>query len=440
MAASITGVKGRARRRAVIAVVIGCAALIAGTLAPSNTNAPVVNGQPTAAGFIGAAGGRFTLDGAPWTFTGYDAYYAASLHTGYQCGPALSDQELASFFSELQQRNGSLVLRTWFFQSFQNGNPGNFAQYDRLLAAAAAHGVRLVATLSNQWGACEPGHPYHTIGWYQGAYKQAKDGYPLSFRDFAISMARHYAGNPTIAMWQLVNEGEAASGHGGSCNEAGAAQALRSFGDDVTAAIQAVDRNHLVNLGTMGGGQCGTSGADYGYVNGGRTTVCEVHDYAHQVVMGGKTSGIVPDTHVCSAMGKPLFAGEVGIDASVLPNWSLSGLVTPVTLATRAVLFQQKMDAMFSLGVSGFLIWSKTLTPSVSWHVGPNDPTEAVMLAHQVRFDSVWASLRHGHGSGGSSGGAALSAEFAAIGEGLDNALLSLSLSSAEGWLQERVR
>ncbi|MBV9099568.1 MAG: cellulase family glycosylhydrolase [Candidatus Dormibacteraeota bacterium] len=429
--------KGRAQRRGLLAVVIACAAVVAGALAPSRGAAPPLQAQPASAGFVGAARGHFTLDGAPWTFTGYDAYYAASLHTGYQCGPALSDQEVDSFFSEMQQRNGSLVLRTWFFQSFQNGNPANFAQYDRLLAAAAAHGIRVVATLSNQWGACEPGHPYHSITWYQGGYRQTNDGYPLSFRDFAVSMARHYANNPTIAMWQLVNEGEAASSHGGSCNESAAAQALRSFGDDVTAGMKAVDPNHLVNLGTMGGGQCGTSGADYAYVNGGRTDVCELHDYAHQVVMGGRTSGIVPDTHTCGGLGKPLFAGEVGIDASVLPNWSLSGVVTPVTLATRAVLFQQKMDAMFSLGVSGFLIWSKTLTPSVSWHVGPGDPTEAVMLAHQLRFDAVWASLR-GHGYGAGSGGTALSAEFAAIGTGLDNALLSLSLSP--GWLEDRVR
>ncbi|HYL69680.1 MAG TPA: hypothetical protein VEY89_00065, partial [Candidatus Dormibacteraeota bacterium] len=172
------------RRRTLAAFAIAVAALVGAALTPSRITVPLTSAQlASARGFVGESAGHFTLNGAPWTFTGYDAYYAPSLHTGYQCGPALSDQELNDFFSEMQQRNGSLVLRTWFFQSFQNGNPSNFSQYDRLLNAAAAHGIRIVASLSNQWGACEPGHPYHALGWYQSGYRQTNDGYPLSYRD-----------------------------------------------------------------------------------------------------------------------------------------------------------------------------------------------------------------------------------------------------------------
>ena len=433
------------RRRLVVAIALTIAATVGSQFATSGGPTVLGHARAVSSGFVRASGTQLFVDGAPWSFTGYNAYWLTSAHTGHQCGSSLSDQQMNDFFAEIAQNSGSVAVRTWFFQSY--GAPSTWWQYDRVLNLAAAHGIKIIPTLVNQWGSCEPGHPYLNLQWYQAGYKQATNGYPLSFRDFAITMARHYANNPTIAFWQLVNEAEALPSHGGSCDHVAGAQALRGFADDVSGAMKSVDRNHLINLGTMGGGQCGTHGSLYQYVNGGNTDICEIHDYAHKPIMGDRSSGTVPDINYCAALNKPLFAGEVGIDASVLPNWSVSGAVTPVTLATRAALFQQKMDELFRLGAVGFLIWSKSPNnQSSQFMVGTGDPTEGVLLSHQLRFNALRAHWIGRSGSGRSSSGKhtlSTNPEFAAIGVGLDGVFYSLSdlsRSVTAGWLRQRVR
>ena len=131
----------------------------------------------------------------------------------------------------------------------------------------------------------------------------------------------------------------------------------------------------------------------------------------------------------------------------MLPNWSVSGAVTPVTLATRAALFQQKMDELFRLGAVGFLIWSKSPTnQSSQFMVGTGDPTEGVLLSHQLRFNALRAHWIGRSGSGRASNGKhtlSTNPEFAAVGVGLDGVFYSLSdlsRSVTSGWLRQRVR
>ena len=239
------------RRRLVMAIALTIAAAVGSQFATSGGPTVLGHARAVSSGFVRASGTQLFVDGAPWSFTGYNAYWLTSAHTGHQCGSSLSDQQMNDFFAEVAQNSGSVAVRTWFFQSY--GAPSTWWQYDRVLNLAAAHGIKIIPTLVNQWGSCEPGHPYLTLQWYQAGYKQATNGYPRSFRDFAITMARHYANNPTIAFWQLVNEAEALPSHGGSCDHVAGAQALRGFADDVSGAMKSVDRNHLINLGTMGG-------------------------------------------------------------------------------------------------------------------------------------------------------------------------------------------
>jgi endo-1,4-beta-mannosidase len=61
-----------------------------------------------------------------------------------------------------------------------------------------------------------------------------------------------YAINLTIAMWQMVNEGEAVNSDG-SCNELAALSALLSFSNNVGGVIHSLDPNHLVSLGVLAG-------------------------------------------------------------------------------------------------------------------------------------------------------------------------------------------
>lgn len=336
------------------------------------------------AGFVQRAGPHLVADGRPWLPVGFDDYTLTSF-AGDQvtCGTAHRsadiDQELAGF-----QRNGVTAVRTWFFQSYVAGRDG-WSPFDAVLRSAARHRIRVIATLSNQWGDCEnaDGSPstYKTLGWYRDGYAVNHDyGLPQTYLDYVRSVAARYRDNSTIAFWQLMNEAEAAGGRRQPCDEPAASRALRSFADTVTAAIQAVDPHHLVSLGTIGSGQCGTSGSDYRYVHAGRVDLCEYHDYAPGAVNGDQWNGMKVDMQTCLAMGKPIFAGEVGIDASVGARWRATGTVTAGTLAQRTAFFTEKMTAQFDAGVSGFLIWSAGWGRSNQYDVGPGDPSYRAVL------------------------------------------------------------
>jgi mannan endo-1,4-beta-mannosidase len=341
------------------------------------------------AGFVYAQGSNFMLDGRPWHFTGYDLYQLTSQAIGanWNCGGDFGGDWLNWELGQIESDSDSAVIRTWFFQSY---SADNYIQFDTVLNAAAAHGVKIIPVLVNQWGECEPNvsgsAEYKSLGWYQTGYRATGDSYPLSFRQYAINLAAHYADNPTIAFWQLVNEAEASPGGGQPCNENAAGAAIRAFADDMTGAIKAADPNHLVSLGTIGSGQCGTSGPDYELVHGGRVDICEYHDYTNTFLPGDPWNGAVDDLAGCAAIGKPTFAGEVGIDASVQPDWSTTGVVTAASLNQRESFFYQKMVAQFGEGLGGFLVWTRNPgTTSAGLEVAPGDPTNT-LLAHFQRY------------------------------------------------------
>jgi hypothetical protein len=333
--------------------------------------------------FVTAHGTQLYLNGQPWYFTGYDHYQLASSQPGFQCGLPMSDAERFALMAQISHNSGSGAVRAWFFQSYQAGDPNNFSQFDAALRAAAAYNVKVIPTLVNQWGDCEP-VGYRVADWYVNGYKTASE-YPLSFRDFAARMAAHYRNDTRIAFWQLVNEAETMDSSSGPCDPNGA-QILRSFGDDMANLMHATDPNHLVSLGTMGGGQCAAGGGQYQYLYSGSIDICEVHDYDGPYSEGDPWNGIAVRQQQCRALNKPLFTGEAGMQTTEFSS-----------LQDRARAFAAKAAFAFNGGEVGFLIWSANLGPSQGYDVGPGDPTEAVMLAQQRRLDAIYGAAPVGH-------------------------------------------
>lgn len=340
---------------------------------------------------MSSSGTSLVVNGNPWHFVGYNMPCAQPF--------LLDEQQLQFAMADVANNSGANAMRVWFFQ--QNGGPGNWGPFDRVVAAAQAAGIRLVPTLVNEWPACEaPGVTVQkSLAWYQSGYLHTGDGYPLSYHDFAVAVAQHFAGNPTIAFWQLVNEATAvtlAPDGSGSCDEQAASHALRSFADAMTAAVHAVDPGHLVSLGTLGGDQCGTTGSDYGYVHAGAVDICEFHDYAFTytpLADDHAANGLADDLQQCQGDHKPFFVGEAGIVPNVQPSGTEPTVcapwpgcsrfpVTPDSLDLRAQTFKQKIQDDFAAGISGFLIWFKDPQYSAvndSYAVGDGDPTEAVL-------------------------------------------------------------
>ncbi len=69
----------------------------------------------------------------------------------------------------------------------------------------------------------------------------------------------------------------------------------KSFATDVSGLVKSIDSNHLVSLGTMGGGQCGSQSVEYQDLHSVATIdLCEYHDYhqPHDPMPGDQWNGL----------------------------------------------------------------------------------------------------------------------------------------------------
>jgi endo-1,4-beta-mannosidase len=261
-------------------------------------------------------------------------------------------------------------VRFWVFQRFTDSG-ADFSQLDKLLSLAGDRGIKLVPVLENQWSSCTAGgYKYDT--WYQSGYLSPYDGYPISYKDYVGRIVSRYKDDRRILMWQLMNEAESEDTSGNSD-----AQALYNFALDMSAYVKSIDPNHLVSLGTMGGGQPGAQGSDYRWIHSiPSIDLLEYHDY------GSETEPLPSDgwnrlkerLDDAVALNKPLFIGEAGIKS----NCSDPDCFSP---DQRAALFDAKMRAAFDNGVSGYMIWSyrDAVEPPTEYMFTLTDPVAAIV-------------------------------------------------------------
>jgi hypothetical protein len=337
----------------------------------------VLAAQPAAAAppsqYVTRSGMALMLRGSPFRFTGLNIYNANSTGSCWYAmaaGSALGDSLTAI-------GPGTEAMRAWFFQSLATRNgKRDWSAFDHTLSVARSHGVKVIATLGNQWGDCETGG-YRTDQWYAGGYLTARDpGSSLPYAAWVAQVVARYRNDPTILAWQLMNEAEVKPSRDSANCSANAARTLKAFAGVMSLAVKAIDRNHLVALGTMGGGQCGAQGDEYQalYSLPG-LDLCEYHDYQSDAAMpGDEFNGLQRRLDQCRALDKPLMVDEVGIRPSDVGG----------SLADRAAMFEAKFSAQFAAGVVGELAWAwdKDLSTPADFDIGPGDPSLAVFAAH----------------------------------------------------------
>ena len=201
--------------------------------------------------------------------------------------------------------------------------------------------------LANSWDYCDG--RAKDLAWFQNGYKTTVEpGDIVTYRQYVADVVSRYADNPTIAMWQLVNEGQALNDDG-TCNESAGLSALLGFSDDVGGLVHSIDPNHLVSLGVIPGYAggllqfCGAANGDYETLMASPgNDVCDFHDYGYPTEPMGIPT--VPDLKTaiaaCHADGKPLMVAETGIFAT-----------SDAQLPTRAAQFQAKLLVPFTLEV-----------------------------------------------------------------------------------------
>lgn len=334
-------------------------------------------GSSALTGFVTRSGQDLMLNGAPYRFTGLNIYNANSVNNYWYTmgvGDGL-DQALTAIGP------GKNVFRAWFGQWLANptGKGLDFSVFDHTLAVARAHGYRVIVTLADQDGTWDDGiNKTLDSGWYQQGYRSTVSTVPsswgarngLTYRDFVRSVVERYRDDPTVLMWQLVNEAEAKRSDG-SCPTAtddAAAVAIRGFADDMSRMIKSVDRNHLVSLGTIGTGQCGTSGPRYQDVHSpAGIDVLEMHDYVSgQSLIGDQWNGMKLRLDQARSLNKPLFVGELGIDPRDVGGQD-----------ARARVVGTKLRDQFDAGVVGVLAWewrNAGQSGGDRYVIGPGDP------------------------------------------------------------------
>jgi mannan endo-1,4-beta-mannosidase len=347
------------------------------TPAPSLASAPIPTPTPSPTSgtlslptspFVTSLGTVLSLRGRTFLFVGVNRYNLLAVNPpggSYRgCGDSWTDDQLAQWFSEVNGL-GVTVVRFWAFQEF-TASGADFSQLDKLLSLAGDYDIKLVPVLENQWSSCTAGgYKYDT--WYQNGYLSPYGSYPISYKDYVGQIVARYKDDPRILMWQLMNEAEGKDTSGNSD-----AQALYSFALDMSAYVKSIDRNHLVSLGTMGGGQPGTQGDDYRWIHSIPTIdLLEYHDYDEPVSFSANLAQRVEDS---VALRKPLFVGEAGIKS----NCSEPDCLSP---DERAALFDAKMTAAFDNGVSGYMIWSyrNAVEPPTEYIFTLTDPLAAIV-------------------------------------------------------------
>jgi endo-1,4-beta-mannosidase len=313
------------------------------------------------------SGTTLTLAGAPYRFDGLNMYDAVQ-------APCWSQESLHQGLSTVG--GGQDVARVFAFQrTATTGGTRDWRYMDAALAMFRAHGVRVILVLTDQWYGqpCSDSATDRTLAWYQTGYKTTVEG-ATTYRDWVSQAVARYSSDPTVLAWQLVNEGEARNADG-TCSEATATAALRSFADDVGGLVKSLDPNHLVSLGTISG-ECGSNEADYSYIHAGPAIdLCDYHDYGFPTSPMSNTdpyNGLQASINRCHAIGKALFVGELGIHYQA---------ISPATLARRAELYDAKLSAQFAAGSVGELPWCWALYFDSRWdyQISPGDATLALL-------------------------------------------------------------
>ncbi len=323
--------------------------------------------------FVSRTGSQLTLDGRPFRFTGLNIFNASNLDPTSCWYPWGSGDALDTSLTTIGP--GQTVFRTWFFQRMATTQTGarDWSGFEHTLAVAQAHDERVIVTLGNQWIDCEGvGAFFKTEPWYTTGYRQPAPGLPESYRDWVAEVVARYRDRGTILAWQLMNEpSDQISVTGGCSPTAGAT--MHAFAADMAGLVKGLDPAHLVAVGTVGGGECGTAGADYQTVHGVTgIDLCEFHDYSPaSPAMPQHLDLLRQRIAQCQAIGKPLIVGEAGITVKDAGS-----------LTVRAQLFRTRFNAWFQAGVSGVLIWDwrePDESQGDSWQLGPGDPALAVL-------------------------------------------------------------
>ncbi len=334
-------------------------------------------------GFVTVEGGRLSLDGAPYRYTGANMYYGAYIGANAPFGnrdrlkrelDALKAIGVGNLrvlgASELSPLKNSLQPA---FHDRQSSNEELLGGLDFLLAEMGARDMRAVVYLGNFWewsggfatylywtngghyiDMNDPAHPWPEFPDFSAQFYANAAAVAL-YRDYARSLVtrtntitgRPYRDETTIMAWQLANEPRPA---GSDAFGAKNMTAFRGWIADTAKFIKSLDGHHLVSTGNEGLKGCLESadcvsaahaGAEIDYLTCHiwplNWSWVDANDLPGTYAKGEQLSANYFDRHVAlaKALNKPLVVEEFGFPRD-------GGSYDPGTLTT----FRDRFYAM----------------------------------------------------------------------------------------------
>ncbi|KAJ7458495.1 CEL4a mannanase [Mycena latifolia] len=387
------------------------------TTSPTSTvtSATSTASVPAQTGFVKTSGTRFTLNGAPYTVFGSNAYWLPLM--GY------STTDISKAFDDIVA-SGATTVRTWGFNEVTAANgiyfhlwSGNTAtvntganglgMLDTVIAQAKAHGIRLIISLTNNWSdyggmfISPLTRPVLTCNWRLSGMDvyaaqllgsgQTHDVFYTNptiiaaFKTYVQAVVTRYANEPTIMAWELANEPRC----GGSSTVASSTctvSTISTWASTISAFIKSIDSNHLVAIGDEGffnepGNSDfvyqGTLGIDF--AANMKISTLDFGTFHMYPQSWGETNTvpwgqqwITDHAAVMTSTNKPVIIEEFGVTSSSTRN------------ATYATWYQ----TMLSTGLTGDMLWqagsqlTNGPTPDDGYAIFPTDPVYALMKSH----------------------------------------------------------
>lgn len=376
--------------------------------------APATAAEPVG-GFVRVRGDGLVLGDQPFRFVGANL---SIMH--YVERRALADSVLQASAADGIRVGRIWVLgegpadaAPWFRDNFLvRAGPDEwmepfFVHLDRVLVAARRHGLRLIITLSNNWG--DYGGVPQYLRWLGLAEERVlaeQDTFYENPRARAFFRAhiervvgrtnaitgRPYREDPTILAWELMNESAVKTERG--------AKARRDWIREMARHIRSLDPNHLITPGVSGYRTRRQRNDWLAICRLPEIDICDGHIYPEPLLEQRGMDALEPmiddfvqlSRHVA---GKPFFMGEFGMAGD--PSYSWKGV-------SRGDWFRRIFARIFSGGAAGGLVWiyepwtGKQREHGIFVGHEPSMPVRKALSSVALEIPSLAAAVNHAVG------------------------------------------
>lgn len=292
------------------------------TLVPSLKPTPVTFSE-----FIEVRGTDLFFHGKSWKSVGVNRYDLLG------CRSDWGDEQVSAWFAKAK-KNGITTVRFWLFQSdISLDHSGNldFSHFDKIIQFAKQNDIKLLPTLENHLGDCTwgPNNAYNDKNdkkndqWYSSGYTMPLGNNKRSYRDYVGLVLRKYGQEPSIGVWDLINEPEARG------------DTLITFARDMHEVVKKAGPKQPTTFGTLGTGQHGAEREKYTQLLQ-YEEIGSVHLYPKEHDVIDPKNGLQVRLEQAQEARKPLLIGELGIGTDM------------TSLQERANIVQKYLDDFLS--------------------------------------------------------------------------------------------